>query len=408
MAHIATTTAGSLPRTQALIDANGARELADDGFTLNVTPEFDELVTAAVADVVSRQREAGITLVGDGEFGKAMSSAVDYGAWWSYSFQRVNGLSLTDVNPITAAPDAGADLAGQRAVRSEPGKIRLTSFVDRRDRQRFPAVYRDAETVPAGRIATAFPTTTGPISYRGYDAVAADIRHLKAALRPGERGFLTAISPGSAARVVNAFYASEQEHIDAWADALREEYRAITDAGLVVQIDDPSLAENWDQINPEPSVADYQAFTKIRVDALNRAIAGLPREQVRLHVCWGSWHGPHATDIELRHLLPVVLQANVGAISFEAGNVRHEHEWAVWRDAAIPADLVLAPGVVSHATNVVEHPDLVAERIGRFTPIVGPERVVASTDCGLGGRVHPDIAWAKLEALGEGARRAGI
>jgi 5-methyltetrahydropteroyltriglutamate--homocysteine methyltransferase len=408
MAYIATTTAGSLPRTQALIDANGARELADDGFTLNVTPEFDELVTAAVADVVSRQREAGITLVGDGEFGKAMSSAVDYGAWWSYSFQRVNGLSLTDVNPITAAPDAGADLAGQRAVRSEPGKIRLTSFVDRRDRQRFPAVYRDAETVPAGRIATAFPTTTGPISYRGHDAVAADIRHLKAALRPGERGFLTAISPGSAARVVNAFYASEQEHIDAWADALREEYRAITDAGLVVQIDDPSLAENWDQINPEPSVADYQAFTKIRVDALNRAIAGLPREQVRLHVCWGSWHGPHATDIELRHLLPVVLQANVGAISFEAGNVRHEHEWAVWRDAAIPADLVLAPGVVSHATNVVEHPDLVAERIGRFTSIVGPERVVASTDCGLGGRVHPDIAWAKLEALGEGARRAGI
>ncbi|QAY59304.1 methionine synthase [Microbacterium protaetiae] len=407
MAHIATTTAGSLPRTQALIDANGARELADDGFTLNTTPEFDELVTAAVADVVRRQREAGITLVGDGEFGKAMSSAVDYGAWWSYSFQRVNGLSLTDVNPITAAPEAGSDLAGARAVRSEPGKIRLTSFIDRRDRQLFPAVYRDAETVPAGRIATAFPTTTGAISYRGQDAVASDIRHLKAALQPGEQGFLTAISPGSAARVVNTFYASEQEHIDAWADALREEYRAITDAGLVLQIDDPSLAENWDQINPEPSVEDYQAFTKIRIDALNRAIDGLPKEQVRLHLCWGSWHGPHTTDIELRHILPVVLQANVGSISFEAGNVRHEHEWAVWRDAAVPADLVLVPGVVSHATNVVEHPDLVAERIGRFVSIVGPERVIASTDCGLGGRVHPDIAWAKLAALGEGARRAG-
>jgi len=407
MAQIATTTAGSLPRTQALIAANGARELADDGFTLKTTPEFDELVTAAVADVVARQRAAGITLVGDGEFGKAMSSAVDYGAWWSYSFQRVTGLSLTDVNPIIAAPE-GTDMAGQRAVRSEPGKIRLTSFVDRRDRQRFPAVYHDAETVPQGRIATAFPTTTGEISYRGQDAVAADIRHLKAALQPGEQGFLTAISPGSAARVVNTHYVSEQEHIDAWADALREEYTAITDAGLIVQIDDPSLAENWDQINPEPSVEDYQAFTKIRIDALNRAIEGLPREQVRLHLCWGSWHGPHTTDIELRHILPVVLQANVGSISFEAGNVRHEHEWAVWRDAAVPADLVLVPGVVSHATNVVEHPDLVAERIGRFTSIVGPERVIASTDCGLGGRVHPDIAWAKLEALGEGARRAGV
>jgi len=408
MAQIATTTAGSLPRTQALIDANGARELADDGFTLKTTPAFDDLVTAAVADVVARQRAAGITLVGDGEFGKAMSSAVDYGAWRSYSFQRVTGLSLTDVNPIIAAPEAGQDLAGQRAVRSEPGSIRLTSFVDRRDRQRFPAVYHDAETVPQGHIATAFPTTTGAISYRGQDAVAADIRHLKAALQPGEQGFLTAISPGSAARVVNTHYATEQAHIDAWADALREEYKAITDAGLVLQIDDPSLAENWDQINPEPSVEDYQAFTKIRIDALNRAIEGLPREQVRLHLCWGSWHGPHTTDIELRHILPVVLQANVGSISFEAGNVRHEHEWSVWRDAAVPADLVLVPGVVSHATNVVEHPDLVAERIGRFVSIVGPERVIASTDCGLGGRVHPDIAWAKLEALGEGARRAGV
>ncbi|UUT36184.1 cobalamin-independent methionine synthase II family protein [Microbacterium elymi] len=406
MPTIPTTTAGSLPRTQALIEANRARVLADDGFTLTSSPEFDELVAAAVADVVARQRAAGVTLVGDGEFGKAMSSAVDYGAWWSYSFQRVNGLTLTDVDPLTSAPDA-REVPGQRAVRSEPGRIRLTSFVDRRDRRAFPAVYHDAEAVPSGRIATAFPTTTGPISYRGQDAVAADIRHLKAALAPGEQGFLTAISPGSAARIVDSHYASEQEHIDAWADALREEYRAIVDAGLVLQIDDPSLAENWDQINPEPSVADYQAFTKIRIDALNRAIAGLPKEQVRLHLCWGSWHGPHTTDIELRHLLPVVLQANVGSLSFEAGNVRHEHEWAVWKDADVPADLVLVPGVVSHATNVVEHPDLVAERIGRFTSIVGPERVIASTDCGLGGRVHPDIAWAKLDSLGEGARRAG-
>lgn len=390
---VATTTSGSLPRTRALIEANGARTLADDGFTLESTPEFDALTAQAVADVVERQRDAGITLVGDGEFGKAMSSPVDYGAWWSYSFQRVTGLSLTEVNAFTEPP-----------VRSEPGAVRLTSFLDRRDRQLFPDVY--AEVVETGRTATAFPTTTGPIAYRGHAAVAADIRNLRAALRDGEQGFLTSIAPGSAARVRNDFYATEEEHIWAWADALREEYRAIVDAGLIVQLDDPSLAENFDQINPEPSIADYRAFTQIRVDAINHAIAGLPREQVRLHLCWGSWHGPHTTDVELRHILPVILSAQVGSISFEAGNVRHEHEFAEWADAAVPDDLVLVPGVVSHATNVVEHPELVAQRIRRFTGIVGEDRVIASTDCGLGGRVHPDIAWAKLESLGEGARRA--
>lgn len=393
MTRIQTTTAGSLPRTTALIEANAARTFADDGFTLQSTPEFERLVAGAVAEVAERQRRAGVTLVGDGEFGKAMSNPVDYGAWWSYSFQRANGLSLTEVNALNEPP-----------VRSEPANLRLTSFLDRRDRQLFPAVY--AEAVELGRVATAFPTTTGPISYRGHDAVASDIRHLKAALLEGEQGFLTAIAPGSAARVRNEYYASDEEHVWAWADALREEYQAISDAGLIVQLDDPSLAENFDQINPEPSVSDYQAFTEVRVAAINHAIRGLPKEQVRLHLCWGSWHGPHATDIELRHILPVVLEANVGSISFEAGNVRHEHEFTVWGEVDLPDDLVLAPGVVSHATNVVEHPDLVSQRIERFADIVGPDRVVASTDCGLGGRVHPDIAWAKLEALGEGARRA--
>jgi len=389
---IQTTTAGSLPRTQALIDANAARTLADDGFTLQSTPEFERLTAEAVADVVQRQRDAGITLVGDGEFGKAMSNAVDYGAWWSYSFQRVSGLSLTEVNAFNEPP-----------VRSEPGEVRLTSFLDRRDRGLFPAVY--AEAVETGSGATAFPTTTGPIAYRGQDAVASDIRNLKAALRDGEQGFLTAIAPGSASRVRNDYYATDEEHIFAWADALREEYRAIVDAGLIVQLDDPSLAENFDQINPAPSIADYQAFTRIRVDAINHAIAGLPKEQVRLHLCWGSWHGPHTTDVELQDILPVVLQANVGSISFEAANVRHEHEFGAWAEAGVPDDLVLVPGVVGHATNVVEHPELVAQRARRFAGIVGADRVIASTDCGLGGRIHPDIAWAKLQALGEGARR---
>ncbi len=392
MPPVATTTSGSLPRTSALIEANGARSLAEDGFTLRSTPEFEELTARAVADVVQRQREAGVTLVGDGEFGKAMSNPVDYGAWWSYSFQRATGLSLTEVNAFNEPP-----------VRSEPGDVRLTSFLDRRDRRLFPAVY--AEAVEIGAVATAFPTTTGPIAYRGQEAVAADIRHLKAALRDGEQGFLTAIAPGSASRIRNEYYASDEEHIWAWAEALREEYRAIVDAGLIVQIDDPSLAENYDQIAPEPSIADYQAFTRIRVEAINHAIAGLPKEQVRLHLCWGSWHGPHTTDIELKNILPVILEARVGSISFEAGNVRHEHEFGEWADARVPDDLVLVPGVVSHATNVVEHPELVAQRIRRVTDIGGEDRVIASTDCGLGGRVHPDIAWAKLASLGAGARQ---
>ncbi|QLD11565.1 cobalamin-independent methionine synthase II family protein [Microbacterium oleivorans] len=393
MTEISTTTAGSLPRTPSLIEANRARSFADDGFTLQSAPEFDELTGQAVSDVVARQREAGITQVGDGEFGKAMSNPVDYGAWWSYSFQRAAGLSLTEVNAFNEPP-----------VRSEPGNVRLTSFLDRRDRQRFPAVYADA--VEAGATATAFPTTTGPISYRGQEAVASDIAHLKATLREGEQGFLTAIAPGSASRVRNEYYATDEEHLFAWADALREEYRAITDAGLIVQLDDPSLAENFDQINPEPSIPDYQAFIRLRVEALNHAIAGLPKELVRLHLCWGSWHGPHTTDVALADILPVVLGANVGSISFEAGNVRHEHESGVWGDAAVPDDLVLVPGVVSHATNVVEHPELVAQRIERFASIVGTDRVVASTDCGLGGRIHPDLAWAKLATLGQGARIA--
>lgn len=398
MTTIETTTAGSLPRTQALIDANAAREFEDDGFTLKSNPEFEQLLADAVADVVERQRQAGITQPGDGEYGHAMSAPTDYGAWWVYSFQRANGLTLTDENIFTQEP-----------VRSEPGNIRLTSFPDRRDWVRFHEAYNDPNSgISTGKNATAFPATTGPISYRGQAAVASDVKNLTAALRDGERGFIPSLAPGSAARIANRFYATDEEHIAAWGAALREEYRAITDAGLIVQLDDPSLAENWDQINPEPSVEDYNAFTQIRIDAINEAIAGLPKEQVRLHLCWGSWHGPHTTDIELKHILRTVLGANVGQISFEAANARHEHEWTVWEENKhlIPDDLILVPGVIGHSTNLVEHPELVAQRIERFAKIVGPERVIASTDCGLGGRVHPQIAWAKLESLGEGARIA--
>lgn len=398
MSQIATTTAGSLPRTQDLIDANAAREFAADGFTMKSTPQFQQQVAEAVGDVVQRQRAVGITVPGDGEFGKAMSNSVDYGAWWGYSFQRVDGLSLTEVNAFNEPPRV-----------SEPGKIQLTAFLDRRDRRAFADVYADPTAgVATGRNATAFPTTTGPIVYRGQEAIAADVRNLTDSLLPGETGFLTSIAPGSAARIRNEYYENDEAHLAAWAAALAEEYRAVTDAGLVLQLDDPSLAENWDQITPEPTFSDYRAFTQLRIDAINAAIAGLPKDQIRLHLCWGSWHGPHSTDIELKEILQTVLNARVGQISFEAANARHEHEWEIWEEnkGMIPDDLVLVPGVVGHSTNLIEHPDLIAQRIARFTRIVGADRVIASTDCGLGGRVHPQLAWAKLEALGEGARRA--
>jgi 5-methyltetrahydropteroyltriglutamate--homocysteine methyltransferase len=396
--RIPTTHVGSLPRTPELIAANEARALEDDGFTLKQSPEFTALVTDAVADLVARQKAAGITVIGDGEYGKAMSSAVDYGAWWSYSFQRVAGLSLTEENIFTQQP-----------VRSSPGNVQLTSFPDRRDWTKFADAYQDPTSgISTGKTATAFPTTTSALSYTGQDAIASDIANLKAGLEASgtTNGFITSLSPGSGARIANDFYATEEEHIWAWADVLREEYQAIVAAGLTVQIDDPSIAENWDQINPEPSIEDYRAFTRIRVEALNYALRDLPEDQIRFHLCWGSWHGPHTTDIEFRHIADLMLEINAGAYSFEAANVRHEHEWRVWEDLALPEGKVIVPGIVSHATNVVEHPETVADRIERFASVVGKENVVASTDCGLGGRIHPQIAWAKLESLSAGAEIA--
>lgn len=396
--RIQTTHAGSLPRTPELIAANDARRLAEDGLTLDRTPEFDGLLTSAVGDLVARQRAAGITVPGDGEFGKAMTSAVDYGAWWSYSFQRVSGLEVT-----------GEDIFSAEPVRSTPGNVRLTTFPDRRDWTIFREAYTDPTSgISTGKGATAFPATTGKLAYVGHDAIASDIANLKAGLAANglTEGFVTSLSPGSGSRIPNAYYATEEEHIWAWADVLREEYRAIVDAGLILQIDDPSIAENWDQINPEPSIEDYQAFTRVRVEALNYALRGLPQEQVRFHLCWGSWHGPHTTDLELKDIVDLMLEIDAGAYSFEAANARHEHEWKVWRDVTLPEGKLILPGVVGHATNVVEHPELVADRIERFASVVGRENVVASTDCGLGGRIHPQIAWAKLEALGAGAELA--
>ena len=393
--RILTTQAGSLPRPDDLIELNRARQAGES------TDEqaYQTRLGAAVAEVVRRQQTIGIDVPGDGEYGKAMGQRVNYGAWWSYSFQRLGGLEL------------GMELYRIPARRSEPGRVRLTSFSDRRDRALFSAAYADPESgvsTNRGGPGMRLPVCRGPLVYTGQAAIQADIAHMKAALAAASvaEGFMTSIAPGSASRIGNEHYQTEEELIFACAEAMREEYRAILDAGLVLQLDDPAMAENWDMINPEPSVEEYRKLSMIRVEALNHALRGLPRDRIRFHLCWGSWHGPHVTDIPLREIVDVMLAVNCQAYSFEAGNVRHEHEWKVWRDVKLPDDRLLIPGVVSHATNVVEHPELVADRIVRFAQVVGRERVIAGTDCGLGGRVHPDIAWAKLAALAEGATRA--
>jgi 5-methyltetrahydropteroyltriglutamate--homocysteine methyltransferase len=388
--------AGSLPRPDELIELNRVRQEGED-------PGFDEgafqtELTAAVRDVVAKQVAAGVTVPGDGEYGKSMGHKVNYGAWWSYSFSRLSGL---DPN--------GPALYDMPPVRSKPGDIHLTSFADRRDRLRFIDAYNDRTSgVAAGRGGITWPRCVGPVSYTGQDAIAHDIANFKAALAAANvsEGFMTSVGPASASRVANEHYKTEEEFIWACADAMREEYQAIIDAGLVLQIDDPFVAEAWDQINPEPSVEDYQRFVMTAIESLNHALRGLPTERIRFHLCWGSWHGPHSTDIEMRDIVDVMLAINAGAYSFEAANARHEHEWVVWQDKKLPEGKVILPGIVSHATNVLEHPELVAQRIVRFADQVGRENVIASTDCGLGGRIHPDIAWAKLETLSAGAALA--
>ncbi len=392
--RILTSHAGSLPRPEDLIALNEQRAAGD--FTNEA--EYLGRLRAAVADVVARQRETGIDLVNDGEYGHIMGQRYDYGSWWTYVFQRLTNVELTDTS-IAEIPQPAA----------KPGEIRLASFAERRDWQAFLDAYLDPTAgVGLPNVMALAPVCRGPITYQGQADVQRDIADMKAAMAAAgvSDGFLNSVAPGSCARFGNEYYADDEEMMYACADAMREEYTAIIDAGLVLQLDDPAIAENWDQINPAPSVEDYRRFTRKRVEALNYAIRGLPAERIRFHLCWGSWHGPHTTDIPLADIVDVMLEINAGAYSFEAANVRHEHEWKVWRDVKLPAGKVILPGVVSHSTNVIEHPEVVADRIARFAEAVGRENVIASTDCGLGGRVHPQIAWAKLDTLVKGAELA--
>jgi 5-methyltetrahydropteroyltriglutamate--homocysteine methyltransferase len=394
--QIQTSHVGSLPRPDDLIEANRAREAGDS------TDEagFQKILHNAVADVVRAQKQAGISIPNDGEFGKSMGQRVNYRAWAMYAYSRLDGLSPEGAGPMQ-------DISQP----ARPGEIVLKSIGKRRDRVRFAGAYNDPESgvyMGPGAMSIVRPACVAPVRYTGHAAIKADIDNFKAALKANgyKEGFMTSVAPGSVSRLLNRYYKTDEEFMFACADAMREEYKAIVDAGLVLQLDDPSVAENWDSIDPAPSVAAYRKFSMRRVEALNRAIRGLPEDRIRFHLCWGSWHGPHTTDLPMKDIIDVMLKVKCQAYSFEAANARHEHEWSVWKDVKLPAGKIVIPGIVGHATNVVEHPDLVAERIVRFANVVGKENVIAATDCGLGGRIHPEIAWAKLEALAEGAKRA--
>jgi 5-methyltetrahydropteroyltriglutamate--homocysteine methyltransferase len=354
----------------------------------------DELaakVVPAIADVIETQTRIGIDCVGDGEFWTSRGS-------FAHLATHFGGLEVRALKP-----DEPATTRHSTRERDE-----FRDFYDDMDKLGTLFFVPGEKPLPPMRQRV---VAQAPITWRGKDAMARQLDTFKAALArsrtPVDEAFVAVLAPGWLDHFIfNEYYKTEEEFIFALAEALREEYRAVVAAGFVLQIDDPGLPDSWDMIKPEPTVEAYRRFAKVRVDALNHALSGIPEDRVRHHLCWGSWHGPHTHDLPLEHIIDLALQVKAQTYSFEAGNVRHEHEWRVWQAAKLPSGKMLMPGVVSHATNLVEHPQLVADRLVRYASIVGRENVIAGTDCGLGGRVHPELAWAKLGALVEGARLA--
>lgn len=388
MDRILVSHAGNLPRPDDLNQLLAAGESARSA--------LNQRLPSAVAEVVERQIACGVDTVNDGEYVKA-------GSYTGYIHQRLTGI---EVQPV--------DL-------SRPPKHAGTGG---RDRRNFPGFYASGlwYSGSGGPVRPGFATPgpplrdspqevrvcTGPVQYVGHDAIQSDIATLKAAIQGKEvEGFVAAIGPCSVSTgPYNDYYPSQEAFLFGTAEALREEYRAITDAGLILQIDEPELATSW-QFFPEMTVPEYRKYVEMLVEAINHAIAGLPEEQVRLHFCWGSGHRPHVHDIPLRDIADIVLRVKAQAYSFEASNVRHEHEWRVWEEVRLPEGKILMPGVIGHATDLVEAPALVAQRLVRYARLVGRENVQAGTDCGIGSRVgHEEIVWAKLKTMAEGARLA--
>jgi 5-methyltetrahydropteroyltriglutamate--homocysteine methyltransferase len=401
--RILTTHVGSLPRPAKFLEVSQKRTLGE---------KFDEAayeaeLKNAVGEVVKKQKESGVDLINDGELAHTMGWAYDYGSWWSYVIRRLAGVEVVDTGLWFTK------LSAHTRTPMAPKDFVVGDWGERRDMAAFHEAYMDPQSgcgLPEQFMTNHSPVVNGPVKYKGHDLIQRDIANLKAGLKAAglgiEGAWMNSIAPASCARMPNQHYKSEEELLYACADAMHEEYKAIVDAGFIVQLDDPAIGENWDQQKNEPSVEGYRRYTKMQIDALNHSIKGLPSSKIRFHLCWGSWHGPHTTDIPMKHLVDLMLAVNADYYSFEAANARHEHEWKLWKDIKLPAGKKILPGVVTHSTNLIEHPELVADRICRFAEAVGPDAVIASTDCGLGGRVHPQIAWAKLKALSEGAELA--
>ena len=333
------------------------------------------------------QRRRGRAAPGQGEFGKAIS-------WSQYALERLSGFERRRAPPGANPFQRGADRA------------RFAEFYAELDRA-------DGPPATAG-AAPSVAVCVGPIKYTGQDEIQRDIANFKAALKAAglAQGFLPVAAPAS---VIpdrkNEYYKNEDECLEAIARAMRTEYRAIIDSGLLLQLDDARFAVTYDRMVPPASLQEYRSWVAKHVEVLNAALEGIPQDRVRYHVCWGSWPGPHVTDVPLKDVVDLVLRVRAGNYLIEGANPRHEHEWRVWDSVEFPKNKILVPGVISHATNIVEHPELVAERLSRYAKIVGREIVRAGTDCGFAQgpfhrRVHPSIMWAKLEALAEGARLA--
>jgi 5-methyltetrahydropteroyltriglutamate--homocysteine methyltransferase len=386
---ILTTHVGSLPRPNDLIELYQA-----DAPDAKLLPRLQ----SAIGDVVRQQINTGIDVVNDGEFGKAMRRSMDFGAWWSYVYDRLGGYEV-------------------REEQAKKGRAAWTfGSKERKEFSEFYAAEASAaqSAVNAQQSGTSTARLyglmcTAPVKYTGHASIQRDVQNLLAAVDEtrAEDVFMTAVSPATLQILPNEYYKSPEEYTWALAEAIREEYKAIVDAGFILQIDDPALVDIYDWwFSLKGDMAGYRKWAAFQVEAVNHALEGIPQDRVRFHICWGSWHGPHQGDVPLKDVVDLLLKVKAQAYVIEAGNVRHEHEWKVWRSTKLPDSKLLIPGVVSHATNVVEHPELVADRILRFAQILGRENVIAGTDCGLGGRVHPQIAWAKLGALSEGAKLA--
>jgi 5-methyltetrahydropteroyltriglutamate--homocysteine methyltransferase len=376
--RVLTTHVGSLIRPPALQEFLRAKQSGR-----NFDQEaHDQCLRQSVAEIVRQQAAIGLDIVSDGEFGKSIS-------WSQYVLERLTGFERRPIKP-------GAN-----------------PFTRGADRERFADFYAELDA-REGVATTSESVCVGPIEYGGQAELQRDIDNFKAALRhvKVEEAFLPVAAPAS---VIpdrkNEYYASDEECLQAIADAMRTEYRMIVDAGLLPQLDDARTAVTYDRMVPPASFQDYRKWVAQYVELLNHAIRGIPEEKIRYHVCWGSWPGPHTTDVPLKDIVDLILKLRVGAYVIEGANPRHEHEWRVWEHVKLPEGRILAAGVISHATNIVEHPELVAERIVRLARFLGRENVIASTDCGFAQgpfhrRVHPSVMWAKFEALVAGARLA--